>query len=395
MQFKKKLNETKSYKDRYLQYFRNILWLSCYTSKQSTLEYIILAKRNMRVAYVASIALAALSSGDALAQGGRDYVYIVGSSTVYPFATVVAERFGRSSDFKTPKVESTGSGGGFKLFCDGIGVDYADIANASRAIRQSEVDVCTRNGVSEIVEVKIGYDGIVIANSLNGVAMELTRKDIFLALAKEVPADENGGLIENPYRTWQDVNSRLPVQKIEVLGPPPTSGTRDAFVELAMEGGCKSIPWIKALKTTDVHRFKIVCHTIREDGAFIEAGENDNLIVQKLVANPLAFGIFGFSFLDQNADKVKGTNIDGSAPTFAAIADGGYPVSRPLYFYVKKAHVDVIPGLRGFLREFTSERAWGEEGYLSDRGLIPMPDAERRAVAAVVSSLIPLSLAGT
>jgi phosphate transport system substrate-binding protein len=223
--------------------------------------------------------------------------------------------------------------------------------------------------------------------------MSLTRKDIFLALAKEVPDDADGELVLNPYRTWKDVNSQLPDQKIEVLGPPPTSGTRDAFVELAMEGGCKKIPWIAALKKSDGDKYKAVCHTIREDGRFIEAGENDNLIVQKLEANPSAFGIFGFSFLDQNGDKVKGASVDGSEPTFDAIADGDYPVSRPLYFYAKKAHVDVIPGLRGFLREFTSERAWGEEGYLSDRGLIPMPTEERRAVASAVSSLTPFTMA--
>ena len=331
-----------------------------------------------------------LSAG-AFAQAGRDYVYVVGSSTVYPFATVVAERFGRGSEFKTPKIESTGSGGGLKLFCDGVGVDYPDVTNSSRAIKQSEVDSCAANGVTEIIEVKIGYDGIVLANAIGAETMQLSRADIFLALAKEVPGEAEGELIENPYETWADVNPDLPAIKIEVLGPPPTSGTRDAFVELA--GGCKATPWIKALKSSDKNRYKAICHTIREDGAFVEAGENDNLIVQKLQANPDALGIFGFSFLDQNMEKVKGSLIDGVAPTFDAIADGEYPVSRPLYFYAKKAHVDVIPGLRGYLREFTSERAWGEEGYLSDRGLIPMPDAERREVAATVRDLTPLSLA--
>lgn len=332
-------------------------------------------------------------SASALAQSARDYVYVVGSSTVYPFATVVAERFGRGSNFKTPKIESTGSGGGLKLFCDGVGVDFPDVANSSRAIKQSEVDACAKNGVTEIVEVKIGYDGIVFANSLQATTMTLSRRDIFLALAKQVPGKVDGQLIENPYVTWADVNPELPASKIEVLGPPPTSGTRDAFVELAMEGGCETVPWINALKKSDSNAYKSVCHTIREDGAFIEAGENDNLIVQKLQANPSAFGIFGFSFLDQNKEKVKGAKIDGVAPSFDAIADGEYPVSRPLYFYVKKAHVDVIPGLRGYLREFTSERAWGEEGYLSDRGLIPMPDEERAVVAGNVRDLTPLSLA--
>ncbi len=332
-------------------------------------------------------------SVSAFAQAGRDYVYVVGSSTVYPFATVVAERFGRSSEFKTPKIESTGSGGGLKLFCDGVGVDYPDVANSSRAIKASEVETCAANGVTEIIEVKIGYDGIVFANAVGADTMTLSRADIFLALAKEVPGEAKGELIENPYKTWADVNPDLPAVKIEVLGPPPTSGTRDAFVELAMEGGCKATPWIAELKNSDKNRYKAICHTIREDGVFVEAGENDNLIVQKLQANPDAFGIFGFSFLDQNMEKVKGSLVDGIAPTFDAIADGGYPVSRPLFFYAKKAHVDVIPGLRGYLREFTSERAWGEEGYLSDRGLIPMPDEERRAVVAAVRDLTPLSLA--
>jgi phosphate transport system substrate-binding protein len=342
---------------------------------------------------IASAVVATVISTTAIAQAGRDYIYIVGSSTVYPFATVVAERFGRGTEFKTPKVESTGSGGGLKLFCDGVGVDYPDITNSSRAIKSSEVEACATNGITEIVEVKIGYDGIVIANALQSTAVNLTRTDIYMALAKEIPGENDGELIANPYTTWADVNPSLPNVRIEILGPPPTSGTRDAFVELAMEGGCKTVPWINELKNTDSDSYKAICHTIREDGAFVEAGENDNLIVQKLEANPDAFGIFGFSFLDQNAEKVKGAQVDGVEPTFDAIADGAYPVSRPLYFYVKNAHVDVIPGLRGFLREFSSERAWGEEGYLSERGLIPMPDAERRQIAANVRDLVPLSMA--
>ncbi len=345
------------------------------------------------IALTAAAAFGLTAAASAFAQAGRDYVYVVGSSTVYPFSTVVAERFGRSSEFKTPKIESTGSGGGLKLFCDGVGVDYPDVTNSSRAIKASEVETCASNGVTEIVEVRIGYDGIVVANAIEGDTFKLTREEIFLALAKEVPGDAEGELIENPNETWADVNADLPAVKIEVLGPPPTSGTRDAFVELAMEGGCKATPWIKALKGEDKNKYKAICHTIREDGAYVEAGENDNLIVQKLQANPNALGIFGFSFLDQNMEKVKGSLIDGVEPTFEAIADGDYPVSRPLFFYVKKAHVDVIPGLRGFLREFTSERAWGEEGYLSDRGLIPMPDAERAEIAAAVRDLKPLSMA--
>jgi len=340
------------------------------------------------VAVIAGVLLSATVS----AQSARDYVYVVGSSTVYPFATVVAERFGRSSDFKTPKIESTGSGGGFKLFCDGVGIDYPDITNSSRAIKQSELDICAANGVTGIIEVKIGYDGIVIADAIAGETLSLSRRDIYLALAAEVPGNVPGELIENPYETWADVNPDLPAQRIEVLGPPPTSGTRDAFVELAMEGGCQTFPWIAALKKTASNDYKAICHTVREDGVFVEAGENDNLIVQKLEANPDAFGIFGFSFLDQNMEKVKGAKIDGVAPTFDAIADGDYPISRPLYFYVKKAHVGVIPGLQGYLREFTSERAFGEEGYLTDRGLIPMPEAERQQVAQTVRELKTMPL---
>ncbi len=308
---------------------------------------------------------------------GRDYISIVGSSTVYPFATVVAEQFGKTTKFKTPKVESTGSGGGLKLFCSGIGVRHPDIANASRRIKKSEVDRCSKNGVKDFTEIKIGYDGIVIANSRDAGRMNVSRKILFLALAKDVPSGIGEVLIPNPYKTWKDINPALPDIKIEVLGPPPTSGTRDAFAELAMEGGCKQYSWIKAIKKKDKKRYKAICHAIREDGAYIEAGENDVLIVKKLEANPHAFGIFGFSFLDQNADRIQGSIIDGVEPEFENIASGEYPISRPLYFYVKKAHVGLIPGMKGYIKEFTSEKAWGPEGYLIDKGLIPMPDKER------------------
>ena len=317
-------------------------------------------------------------SGQVFAQAARDYISIVGSSTVYPFATVVAETFGKTTRFKTPKIESTGSGGGFKLFCDGIGVKHPDITDASRAIKQSEIEMCAANGVTEIVEVKIGYDGIVIANAKKAAQLEFSRKDLYLALAKNVP-DPQGSekLIPNPYKTWKDVNADLPDVAIEVLGPPPTSGTRDAFVELVMEEGCNRFNWIATLEKTDKKQYQSVCHTIREDGVYIEAGENDNLIVQKLETNPKALGIFGYSFLEQNSDKVQGSIVDQELPTFEAIADGSYPVSRPLFIYVKKAHVGIIPGIQEFLNEFISERAWGEEGYLSDKGLIPMPSPER------------------
>jgi phosphate transport system substrate-binding protein len=340
------------------------------------------------IPFILSVAAIATVS----AAAGRDYISIVGSSTVYPFATVVAEQFGRSTGMKTPKVESTGSGGGMKLFCAGVGVEHPDIANSSRRMKASEFNKCQANGVTGIIEVKFGYDGIVLANSKKSPQVNMSRKDIYLALAKQIP-DPSGAekLVPNPHKTWKDVNSSLPANKIEVLGPPPTSGTRDAFVELAMEGGCKKFGWIKAMKKQDKKKYKSICHTIREDGAFVEAGENDNLIVQKLDANPKAFGVFGFSFLDQNADKIQGSLVDDKEPTFENIADGSYPVSRPLYFYVKKAHVGVIPGVKEFLAEFTNDKAWGDEGYLSDKGLIPMPEQERGTFASDVRALNVLS----
>ena len=260
----------------------------------------------------------------AFSAAARDQIQIVGSSTVFPFSTAVAEQFGRSSEFKTPIVESTGSGGGLKLFCGGTGERTPDIANASRRIKASEVEMCGKHGVNEIVEVRIGYDGIVLAAARNADAMELTTKQVFLALARQIPV--NDVLVDNPNRTWKDVDSSLPAVEIEVLGPPPTSGTRDAFVELAMEGGAKQIPFLAALKKSDKKAFKAVAHSIREDGGYVEAGENDNLIVQKLVANPKALGIFGFSFLDQNGDRVRGSRINGVDPTFDAIAEGQYPI---------------------------------------------------------------------
>ena len=318
----------------------------------------------------------------------RDYISIVGSSTVYPFATVVAEQYGKTSGAKTPKIESTGSGGGFKLFCGGVGVDHPDITNASRAIKASEIKTCADNGVKEIVEVKIGYDGITVANAKTAPKFSFSRKDLFLALAKEVPDPADATkFIANPYKTWKDVNPALPASKIEVLGPPPTSGTRDAFVELVMETGADTLDAMKNLKKADAKAHTKVTQTIREDGAYVEAGENDNLIVQKLQSNPNALGIFGFSFLDQNADKVQGSSIEGKIPTYETIADGSYSVSRPLFFYVKKAHVEVIPGIKGYLAEFASEKAWGKDGYLADKGLIVMPDAERKQMAATVAGL--------
>ncbi len=345
-----------------------------------------------KLALMVAVGLGTIASSTVFAQS-RDHIDIVGSSTVYPFATVVAETYGKKTGKKTPKIESTGSGGGMKLFCAGNGINTPDITNASRRIKKSEFDHCQKNGVKEIVEVQIGFDGIAIANSKKSAPMNISRKDLFLALAKNVPAkDGSEKLVLNPYKTWKDVNPALPDTKIEVLGPPPTSGTRDAFVELAMEGGCKHFAFIKAIKKTDKQEYKAICHSIREDGSYIEAGENDNLIVEKLEKNPKALGIFGFSFLDQNADKVQGAIIDGKPLTFESIADGSYPISRPLYFYVKKSHVGKVPGIVAYLKEFTSESAWGDEGYLTDKGLIPLSKEKRDAMAASTKALTPLVL---
>ena len=345
----------------------------------------------MKKAAFALAALTAASIGSAFAQASRDYISIVGSSTVYPFATVVAEQFGKATKFKTPKIESTGSGGGIKLFCAGVGVQHPDITNASRAIKSTEVEQCAANGVKEIVEVKIGYDGISVAHAKTGNPVNVTRKELYLALAKDVPnPDGSETMVPNPYKTWKDINASLPATKIEVLGPPPTSGTRDAFVELVMDTGCEEFPFLKAMAKTDKKAFKGACQTMREDGAFVEAGENDNLIVQKLEANPAAYGIFGFSFLDQNRDKVEGVSIEGVKPEFETIASGDYPVSRPLFFYVKKAHVGVIPGMKEYLAEFTSEKSMGQEGYLAERGLIPLPAEEYAALKNAVMNLTPM-----
>ena len=334
----------------------------------------------MKRAVVFAVVAVLLATTGAVQAQQRDAISIVGSSTVYPFATVVAEKFGKAGAFKTPKIESTGTGGGFKLFCGGVGVQHPDISNASRAIKASEFETCGKAGVTEIVEVKIGYDGIVLANSKKGPEIKLTTKDIFLALAKEVP-DPKGGdaLVPNPYKSWKDVNPALPAAKIEVLGPPPTSGTRDAFLELAMEPGALQFDGLKKLQKEDAKKFQKVFASIREDGAYIDAGENDNLIVQKLVANPSAIGIFGFSFLDQNTDKIQGAFVNGGQPTFENIASGKYPLSRPLFFYVKKAHVGVIPGIKEYPGRVHERESLGQGRVPERKG--PDPAARRRAQA--------------
>ena len=330
--------------------------------------------------------LAALGSSTSVL--ARDSISVVGSSTVYPFSKVVAERFGRSTRYKTPTIEQIGTGGGFKEFCRKIGVDSVDIANASRRIKDSEYRFCVSNGVTSIVEVQIGYDGIVLANDVNSKSFEISRKEIYLALAKYVPDPRgNAVAVDNPYRLWSEINPNLPELAIEVIGPSSSSGTRDTFVELVMNVGCSQFKWLQSLKERNFGRYWQVCNLIREDGAYIEAGENDHFILQKLNKRPSALGIFGFSFLDQNVDKVQAAVIDGVSPSFETIASREYPVTRALYFYVKKAHINVVPGIKAFLREFTSEKAWGDDGYLSDKGMIPSSPEERAAIKAKVVAL--------
>ena len=305
----------------------------------------------------------------------RDQIKIVGSSTVYPFATTVAERFGKTSGFKTPVVESTGSGGGLKLFCAGLGTEHPDITNTSRRIKKSEINNCKKNGIEDITEVKIGYDGIVVANSKKGVNFHLSTRDLYLALAKDVPADIEGKTVKpNPYKRWIEINPTYPDLPIVVYGPPPTSGTRDALNELAIERGCKSYPERKKLKEKNKKLYKAECRAIRTDGPYVEAGENDNLIIEKLKTNPNSLGIFGYSFLDENRDVVKAATVNGVLPDFELISNGTYPVSRSLWFYVKDAHAAVIPGIKEYVKEFTSERAIGDDGYLIQKGLIPLND---------------------
>jgi len=315
-----------------------------------------------------TLAAALFAFGTSAAYASRDQIRVVGSSTVYPFTTAVAEQFGKKSGSKTPIIESTGTGGGFKLFCAGTGEGHPDATNASRAIKEVELEDCTKNGVT-VTELKVGIDAIVLAMASSNDDMSLTTEMLYRALAKWVIID--GKILDNPYQTWADVDSSLPNLKIEVLGPPPTSGTRDSFVELVMEKECKAAIKSNALTVTEDEE-KALCKSMREDGAFIEAGENDNMIVNKLQSNPNAFGIFGYSFLDENRRSLKGVTINGVVPEYESIQSGNYAISRPLFVYFKNEHFDVIPNLREFMEEYKSEDAIGEEGYLTEKGLISL-----------------------
>ena len=337
----------------------------------------------LKLALAAAVAVAALVAGSS-AYAARDQIRIVGSSTVYPFTTAVAEEFGKASG-KTPVVESTGTGGGMKIFCEGLGEDKPDATNASRRIKKSEFEACAKAGVTEIVELKVGFDGLTLAHSKDGKPFALTLQQVFMALGKEVP-DKDGKLVANPYVKWSDIDASLPDIKIEVLGPPPTSGTRDSLHELFLEAGAKKFEGLAKLAKDDAKAFEKVWKSVREDGAYVEAGENDNVIVQKLEANKDAVGVFGYSFLEENAAKLAGIALDGAEPTYDNIAAGKYKGGRPLFIYFKKQHVGVIPGLKEFADEYVSDKALGADGYLAAKGLVALPadmlKAEREKVSA-------------
>ena len=329
---------------------------------------------NIRILASTLVVAALCVAGPALA---RDQIKIVGSSTVFPYTQAAAEEFAKKTGKKSPVVESTGTGGGMKIFCQGLGEGNPDITGASRAMKKSEWALCQKNGVRDITEVLIGYDGLTLAQSKKGNPLNLTKGQLFLALASEVP--QGNTLVANPYKKWSEIDKLLPDMAITVYGPPPTSGTRDAFVELAMHKGCASLDYFKKKKgEMEKADFKALvkekCTRMRQDGPFIEAGENDNLIVQRIEADPNALGIFGYSFLYENQDKLQGVKVENVEPGFDTIADGSYDLSRPLFVYIKNPHRKVIGGMEEFIVEYTSDEAMGEDGYLHERGLVVLSD---------------------
>ncbi len=328
---------------------------------------------------VSAVALSACGGSGAGSSDSRDFVRIVGSSTVYPFATAVAEAAAKSAGIKSPVIESTGTGAGMKLFCAGVGAQFPDIENASRRMKKSEYEDCAKNGVKDIVEIQVGLDGIAFAESQRGPGMKLEPVDVYKALAA-TPFGK-----PNTAKTWADVNPSLPAIPITVYGPPSTSGTRDALAELILTKGCDTDPAMKALKDSDKDKHKEICTKVREDGAYIDGGENDNLLVQKIEANDKAIGIFGFSFLEENADQIKGIPMSGIVPTYQSVSDFSYPGARPLYIYVKAAHLKAIKGIKEFVAEFAN--AWGPDGYLKKKGMVVSPEDVRKANAEIASSM--------
>lgn len=337
----------------------------------------------MNTKFIALSAAAAVAGfmafADTASAQSRDQIRIVGSSTVYPFTTAVAEQFGKSGAGKTPVVESTGTGGGMKLFCAGVGVAHPDVTNASRRMKSGEFADCQKNGITGVIEMVVGIDGLTIAQSKAGAAINLKLAQVYLALAEQVP-DKDGKLVANPNKMWSDIDASLPATKIEVLGPPPTSGTRDSLHELFLEAGALQIPALAELRKADAKAFEKAWKSIRKDGAYVEAGENDNVIVQKLEANKNAFGIFGYSFLEENLAKLRGVSIDGVNPDADGISSGKYKGSRRLYVYIKKQHIGVVPGLDKFIAEYVSTKALGKDGYLARKGLVTLPGAELEAM---------------
>ena len=342
--------------------------------------------KNMKKIKIILLAFAAMIF--ASTAQARDQIKIVGSSTVYPYATVVAEKFGKQSKFKTPVIESTGTGGGMKLFCAGVGTAHPDITNASRAIKSKEKALCEKNGVKEIVEIIVGNDGITFSHSAKSQDANFTKEQLWRALASRVDVD--GKLVENPYKNWSDIDTSLPNKKIEILIAPPTSGTRDAWNSLVMNKGCSKAA--KSLYEADGKKAKKECAKMREDGYAVEAGENDTLIVQKLTANPDAYGFFGYSYYLANNDKIKAAAINGVKPSLEGIQDYSYPIARPLFFYVKKAHIGVVPGVQEFLKEFTSKKSMGPRGYLTDIGLVPLASDKYKIVRTAATDLITIKI---
>ncbi|HKT14435.1 MAG TPA: substrate-binding domain-containing protein [Allosphingosinicella sp.] len=337
---------------------------------------------------VAAVSVAAMMATPALGAGRRN-IHVVGSSTVYPFTTAVAERFARANPgIPAPIIESTGTGAGMKLFCAGVGERFPDIENASRRMKASEAKACAANGVTKVTEIQVGLDGLVLAGSKQSPALNITTRDLYMAIAATPYGKPNKA------KTWKDVNPKLPAVAIRVFGPPPTSGTRDSLTELFMTPPCEKNASMAALKKSNEAKFKSICTGIRQDGAFIEAGENDNLIVRKLQATPGSYGLFGYSFLEENAGVLQGATINGVAPSYDSIASFKFPGARPLYIYVKNAHAAAIPGIRQFVAEYTKESTWGKGGYLARRGMIASPDNVRAANAKAARELAPVAFAG-
>ena len=333
------------------------------------------------IAATAALASMAMSTP---AWAARDYVWAAGSSTVFPFATRVAENYARKTGKKAPKIESIGTGGGFKLFCGGMGDGFPDIADASRPMKRSEWDACKQHGVTDIVQIRIGFDGIVVAVDKDGPEYNFKVEHLYLALASQVL--RFGKFVPNPYKTWDEVGAGLPGNRIQVYGPPPSSGTRDAFVELAIEAGARKFPAADAIRSDNEAKFKQLVDPLRKDG-WVDAGENDNAIVQTLEKTPGALGVFGYSYLEENRDGIKAASVNGIKPTPGTIADGSYPLSRSLFIYVKKANIGVTPGLREFIDEFVSDAATGRGGYLQGRGLIPLPAGQHESQKGAAASL--------